>query len=157
MKILNALILLVSGLSLFACGGTGIGNGESPTTSTNAPTQALLGSTEVLNSICAVLTTCNSGLTNFQCESGVQSIAGMDVKLGLTTGSYASFSAIISAESQGAIQSNSSAVTQCQADLQSLSCSSAAVMNAYQSQSANPFSQVPSMMPSGVGSCPAVF
>jgi len=140
---------------LTSCGGTGTGNpGPSdPGTAGSLPANGSI----VLSGICNLLTTCNPSLSLATCSTGVLAVTGLDVHLGLPSGQYTSLSSIITAENNGLITGNATAASQCVSDLSQLSCGNQAVIDAYQSGNANPFAQVPAMMPSGSGSCPAVY
>lgn len=116
--------------------GTEIGNpwsvpnsGTPASGSTTVP--LAVQSTEVLDGACVTLVRCNPSLTLSNCETGLLGAPNVVLALGLPAGSYSSLSAAQTAEAQGTVTVNSSALSNCLMDLSALSCSSSNVMNAY--------------------------
>ena len=150
---MRRIIIVLSLFCLVSCGGTGTGNPGITNTSSGVVT----ASAAILQSICTLLASCAGGPTFSSCVSGIQNTSGLDVKLGLSPGTFSNFLAIEAAESAGTIQANATAATLCESQVSSLSCSNTAVQAAYQAGQSNPYLSVPGMIPTAAGSCISVF
>jgi hypothetical protein len=110
-----------------------------------------------LSEVCSVITRCHPEVSADECQSGVLATNGINYQLGLNVGSVSNFNNIINLESFGGITANSTASQTCDSDIKSLSCTDPAVQSAYDLNSSTPFANVPLMIPTTLGSCPAVF
>jgi len=113
----------------------------------------------IMADLCNSVALCfsNQGATLNNCVQETSSMDGLGEKIGLPSGEYEPFSAVMQAEASGAIIPNSVASKQCQTDINSLTCSSPGMAAAYNPNLSNPYTNIGSAFPSSPGSCPSVF
>lgn len=153
-RTLAALLLLLT-----SCGGTGTGNPSerAANTTVGEASASAFASQVVMGRLCAKLLACFANLKEATCINGIEAEKVIDTELGLPSGTYTNYQAVIDAESAGVIVGNVTARTNCAADIDALSCSSVGVAGAYNSSSRRPFQHVDAMIPTGASSCPAIF
>ncbi|MGZ3805960.1 MAG: hypothetical protein ACXVB4_17220 [Pseudobdellovibrionaceae bacterium] len=113
-----------------------------------------LGSYKILKSVCKILTTCHPELVEITCLDGIRASAGVGESLGLPSGNFATYEAVITAESAGQVSMDPAATDSCVSNIQQLTCANSAVAKAYDPNLANPFANVPLMLPQVPASCP---
>jgi parallel beta-helix repeat protein len=112
---------------------------------------------KVLSAVCSLMTECRSDLSFSSCQNGVLNTTGVDAALGLTAGSYATYSAMLNAEEAGTIAANDAMADSCYVGIASLSCSSSTVQAAYNPSQTDPFSGVAAMVDSTPSTCNNVY
>ncbi len=153
-----AIVLVLMSALGCAIGGSGSGN---PIMSTSEPpadpvsAMSVSASRNVLNNVCTVLVKCLAGLTTADCETGVKAAVNLEPSLGLVSGGYANFGAIITAEEAAKLTPNSIASGVCGTAIAALTCTDPNVLAARDADGG--FSGVLAMMPSDEGSCKAIF
>lgn len=107
-------------------GGTGIGNPFSQMAA------------KLADSACETISRCHPEITYSQCSEIMQKTSGLDFQLGLPTGKFANYEAIISAEGKGTVVGAETAVQNCADIVKNLSCSSPQVQGAYIPEQTDP-------------------
>ncbi|MGZ6398653.1 MAG: hypothetical protein ACXWRZ_16950 [Bdellovibrio sp.] len=113
-----------------------------------------LGSYKILQSVCKILTSCHPELDQTKCLDGIMASAGVGESLGLPSGQFANYQSVITAESSGQVSLDTAATNSCLNNIQQLTCANSAVAKAYDPTLANPFANVPLMLPEVPASCP---
>ncbi|MGE0762141.1 MAG: hypothetical protein AB7N80_02570 [Bdellovibrionales bacterium] len=95
---------------------------------------------KIMSAICTAITTCHTQVSQSQCEIGIFATTGFAAPLGLAP-AYDTMERIGEAEVAGTLIGNSTSTSNCSQQVQSLSCSSTEVQNAYQPMLSNPFAE----------------
>ncbi|MGZ3803610.1 MAG: hypothetical protein ACXVB4_05335 [Pseudobdellovibrionaceae bacterium] len=101
---------------------------------------------KLLLAVCEVIQRCHTGVDSNLCQTGVLATSGFATPLGLP-GTYTTYSSILQGEENGALVGNQTQANVCQGSLETLSCSDANVIAAYDPSLANPFAGSPNMIP----------
>jgi predicted outer membrane repeat protein len=104
-------------------------------------------SQKILTTLCQVVTTCHAGVSQTECESGVNQAPGINAPLGLTS-SYSTLASIAQGERTGELIPSTSGGSQCFASIQALSCSDPIVQAAYAPSASLPFAGAVNMLSS---------
>ncbi len=116
-----------------------------------------MSSKTLLANICSTISTCHSHISEADCEAGVLKTTGIAFQLGIPKGTMNLYSDIVQAESGGSLHADAIAVSSCTSAIQQLTCSDSLVQKAYDPLASDPFAGVAFMIPTTLGSCPAVF
>jgi hypothetical protein len=103
-------------------------------------------SSELLDSMCGLVAGCNSTVTLTDCRTGILATGGFETPLGLTSGAYPTYSAIVAAEEAGSITGSAMDARSCKTGIEILSCTDARVKAAYDPSASNPFSGTPQLL-----------
>lgn len=135
--------LLVYGLVLFnlACQSAGTGTGNPLQNSADS-----VKSADLTGAICRKLTACHTGLQPGVCYNSVFSHTGLPAAFGLTSG-YANLNEVHQAETAKILVADTAAYNACVVSIQDLACSAPEVQSAYQPMAADPWSNLPPMIP----------
>ena len=107
----------------------------------------------IVSNVCTLLEGCEgTSLTN--CSSDIFDQENIDTELGLGTNDFPTLRDIALAESNGTIVADTTALTDCNSDIQALTCGSPNVGGAYDSALANPYVGVADIIP---GSCVGIY
>ena len=132
-------------------GGTGTGN---PGMGSTAGSQNL-ASFRILNGVCAKLNQCVPGTTVENCRFRVSSVTNLEAPLGITTGTYANYLAILLAENADTLRADPAATGSCLVEISNLACSNPDVQTAVGAD--GNFNGVARMLENGASSCAGVF
>jgi len=153
-RITFLLLLVILPVSYNGCGVVQF-TGKSYETLGGNPLKPNQASQEILFAICSVLDRCQAQVPFDVCMSGVPTVNGIGMRLGLAPGVDNPYSALESAEASGAISANLLQANTCVDTINNLSCTNTNVVNAYNPSSSSPFAAVPFMIP--IGACGQVF
>jgi hypothetical protein len=138
---------LRKGLSLF--GSTTSGNPMNPTNQM---------AEKVLNAVCLKMLSCEEyyeGLTFEECVSGFAATSRVSQSIGLPTGVFGTYQAIIDAERSGSITADRNAAENCLADVYEQSCKK--IRGCWNPTLSDPFANVGIAIPKRQDSCPNLF
>jgi len=104
-------------------------------------------STMVVTSVCKILVSCNAGLTKEICTVEVNAREDMVSTLGLSKEEFATLEEVKKAEMDKSLNTNQDKAKICLVDIQSLACVDEQVVNAFDLESDQPFSNVETIVP----------
>lgn len=115
-----------------------------------------LASGLILDQMCAVISGCHPDLSEFRCKKKilVSDFVKIDAEIGLAPGNYRYYYQVVNAEKKSELAANASAVAQCLADFETLSCADPIVEMSYQRTLARPLQYAARIIPT---SCQSVF
>lgn len=117
-----------------------------------------LTSSALRGKVCDKLVECFPSQFNADnCANIINNVDGFDDAFNLNNSSYNDYEDIEEAEKNELIEVSSTEGTQCQDDIEALSCTDSEVINAYDESNSSDYTQLYNIIPIGSGSCQDTF